>query len=110
VRRYKELAEIERGWRALKSTLMLRPVYHWTEDRIRAHVFMCVLALQIERWMRNRLVDTSVPVAIRQLKRIKVVEMIEGKRSRTMTTQFTKEQMEILHKLGVPLLAKIAAV
>ena len=36
VKRYKELAEIERGWRALKSTLLLRPVYHWTEERIRA--------------------------------------------------------------------------
>ncbi len=36
VRRYKELAKIERGWRALKSSLMLRPVYHWTEDRIKA--------------------------------------------------------------------------
>ncbi|MDI6800414.1 MAG: IS1634 family transposase, partial [Actinomycetota bacterium] len=47
VSRYKELAEIERGWRALKSTLLLRPVYHWTEKRILAHVFICVLALQL---------------------------------------------------------------
>lgn len=105
VKRYKELAEIERGWRALKSTILLRPVYHWTEERIRAHVFMCVLALQVERWMRNKLASTSVPAAIRQLKRIKVVEMLEGKRSRTLTTRTTAEQMEILHKLGVPLLA-----
>ncbi|PKN59582.1 MAG: hypothetical protein CVU53_07470, partial [Deltaproteobacteria bacterium HGW-Deltaproteobacteria-11] len=36
----KELAEIERGWRALKSTLLLRPVHHWTEDRIKAHIFI----------------------------------------------------------------------
>jgi transposase len=106
VRRYKELAEIERGWRALKSTLLLRPVYHWTEERIRAHVFMCVLALQVERWMRNKLAGMSAPVAIRQLKRIKVVEMLEGKRSRTQTTRPTAEQMEILCKLGVPLLQK----
>jgi transposase len=109
VRRYKELAEIERGWRALKSTLLLRPVYHWTEERIRAHVFMCVLALQVERWMRNKLAGTSVPAAIRQLKRIKVVEMLEGKRSRTLTTRATTEQMEILRKLGVPLPAKKTA-
>lgn len=105
VKRYKELAEIERGWRALKSTLLLRPVYHWTEERIRAHVFMCVLALQVERWMRNKLAGTSVPAAIRQLKRIKVVEMLEEKRSRTLTTRTTAEQIEILRKLGVPLLA-----
>ena len=110
VKRYKELAEIERGWRALKSTLLLRPVYHWTEERIRAHVFMCVLALQLERWMRNKLAGTSVPTAIRQLKRIKVVEVLEGKRSRRLTTRSTSEQMEILGKLGVPLLAKKMAV
>ena len=110
VRRYKELAEIERGWRALKSTLLLRPVYHWTEERIRAHVFMCVLALQVERWMRNKLDGTSAPAAIRQLKRIKVVEMLEGKRTRTLTTRSTTEQMEILRKVGVPLPEKITPV
>lgn len=38
VKRYKELAEIERSWRRLKRTLQLRPVYHWIEERIRAHV------------------------------------------------------------------------
>lgn len=45
IQRYKELAEIERGFRALKSTLELRPLNHWTEKRIRAHVFLCILAL-----------------------------------------------------------------
>ncbi|MCX5825211.1 MAG: hypothetical protein NTY86_17385 [Deltaproteobacteria bacterium] len=35
IQRYKELAGIERGWRALKSTLLLRPVHHWTEERTR---------------------------------------------------------------------------
>ena len=39
VKRYKELAEIERGWRALKSSLLLRPVFHWTERRILAHIW-----------------------------------------------------------------------
>ena len=104
VTRYKELAEIERGWRALKSTLLLRPVYHWTEERIRAHVFMCVLALQVERWMRKKLagVGVSVPAAIRQLRRIKMVEMVEGDQMRTLPTRPTAEQKEILKKLGVP--------
>jgi transposase len=102
VRRYKELAEIERGWRSLKSTLLLRPVYHWTEERIRAHVFVCVLALQIERWMRKKLEGISVPTAIRQLRRIKMVEMVEGKSVRTLPTRPTAEQKEILKKLDVP--------
>ena len=101
VKRYKELAEIERGWRALKSTLLLRPVYHWTEERIRAHVFICVLALQMERWMRNRLRGMSVPAAIRQLRCIKMIEMVEGKDAHPLPTRLNAKQKEILRKLGV---------
>jgi transposase len=102
VRRYKELAEIERGWRSLKSTLMLRPVYHWTENRIRAHIFICVLALQIERWMRRKLKDiSSVPRAIELLRRIKIGELeIAGKKIR-IPSKSTTGQKEILERLGV---------
>ena len=101
VRRYKELAEIERGWRALKSTLDLRPVYHWTEERIRAHVFVCVLALQMERWMRRRLDGTSVPAAIRQLRRIKMGEIVAREQKTLTPTRPAPEQRELLRKLGV---------
>jgi transposase len=105
IRRYKELAEIERGWRSLKSTLLLRPVYHWTEERIRAHVFICVLALQVERWMRRKLVPAglSVPKCLDSLQRIKVAEVeIQGK-TRRMLTRPIEEQKQILEALGVPL-------
>ncbi len=101
VRRYKELAEIERGWRTLKSSLLLRPVYHWTERRIRAHIFICVLALQLERWMRNRLETLSVPRALQILQQIKVGELTVNGKSVTMATRTTAEQKEILRKLGV---------
>lgn len=102
VRRYKELAEIERGWRALKSSLMLRPVYHWTEDRIRAHIFLCVLALQIERLMRNRLQSVSVRKAIDRLRRIKAGEMeVNGVKTRSLT-RTTQEQKNLFEFLDVP--------
>ena len=108
--RYKELSEIERGWRALKSTLLLRPVFHWTEERIRAHVFICVLALQIERWMRNRLRDARLPDghkgvsvarAIELLKRIKASEMEIGGKKLVVPTRTTPEQNAILAALDV---------
>ncbi len=102
IHRYKELAEIERGWRALKSTLLLRPVHHWTEDRIKAHVFICVLALQIERLMRNRLKTLSVSKALDRLRRIKVGEMRVGDTATLLATEVTAEQKEILRELGVP--------
>ena len=102
IHRYKELAEIERGWRALKSSLLLRPVHHWTEDRIKAHVFICVLALQIERLMRNRLQTLSVRKALDRLRRIKVGEMRVGDTSTLLPSEGTAEQKEILRELGVP--------
>ena len=46
---YKQLLEVERGWRDMKSVLDLRPVYHRLEDRIRAHVLLCWLALLLIR-------------------------------------------------------------
>jgi hypothetical protein len=46
---YKQLLEIERGWRDMKTTLHLRPVFHRREDRIRAHILLCWLALLLIR-------------------------------------------------------------
>jgi transposase len=101
IQRYKELAEIERGWRALKSTLLLRPVHHWTEERIKAHVFICVLALQIERLMRNRLKTLSVTKALDRLRRIKVGEVKASGKISFLATEVTAEQKEIMKELGI---------
>jgi len=46
---YKQLIEVERAWRDMKTTLDLRPVYHRREDRIRSHVLLCWLALLLIR-------------------------------------------------------------
>ena len=50
---YKQLLEVERGWRDMKPILDLRPVYHRLEDRIRAHVLLCWLALLLIRDRRD---------------------------------------------------------
>jgi DDE family transposase len=56
VARYKDLSQVERGFRSLKTVdLKIRPIYHWLDDRIRAHVFLCLLAYYIEWHMRQRL-------------------------------------------------------
>jgi len=65
---------------------LLRPVHHWTEDRIKAHVFICVLALQIERLMRNRLKTFSVSKALDRLRRIKVGEIKIGNTAKLLAT------------------------
>jgi Transposase DDE domain len=56
VRGYKSLSLVERAFRCLKTVdLHLRPVYHWLADRVRAHVFLCMLAYYLEWHMRQRL-------------------------------------------------------
>jgi transposase len=56
VETYKSLAKVERAFRCLKTVdLSLRPIYHRNEDRIRSHVFICMLAYYVEWHLRQRL-------------------------------------------------------
>ena len=56
VRSYKSLSQVERAFRCIKSVdLQVRPVHHWLADRVRAHVFLCMLAYYLEWHMRRKL-------------------------------------------------------
>ena len=55
---YKNLLDAERGFRDMKSTLMLRPVFHRLETRIRAHILICWLALLLVRVAEQATGDT----------------------------------------------------
>jgi transposase len=74
VQRYKALADIERGFKVLESEIEIAPVYHRLPQRIRAHAFVCFLALIVYRVMRQRLKlaksDLSPETALSQLSRI----------------------------------------
>ena len=56
VERYKGLSDVERAFRSLKSVdLKIRPIYHYLADRVRAHVFLCMLSYYVEWHMRQAL-------------------------------------------------------
>ena len=56
VRSYKSLSQVERAFRCIKTVdLQVRPVHHWLADRVRAHVFLCMLAYYLEWHMRRKL-------------------------------------------------------
>lgn len=56
VTRYKELSHVEWAFRSMKTTrLEVRPIYHWDDNRIQTHVFICMLAYYVEWHMRQRL-------------------------------------------------------
>ena len=68
---YRQLLEVERGWRDMKQVIDLRPVYHRKEERIRAHVILCWLALLLARIAENAC-GATWPELRRQLDRIAV--------------------------------------
>lgn len=74
VARYKSLADIERGFRVLKSEIEIAPVFHRLPERIRAHASICFMALILHRVMRQRLRNAgstlSPEAALQQLRRI----------------------------------------
>jgi hypothetical protein len=53
---YKSLSQVERAFRSLKTVdLEIRPIHHWLSDRVRAHVFLCMLTYYVEWQMRQKL-------------------------------------------------------
>jgi transposase len=57
---YKDLADLERGFRHLKDVLAMRPIYHQVEPRVRAHIFVAALALLVQRLLDRRLQEAEV--------------------------------------------------
>jgi transposase len=74
LQRYKSLADIERGFRVLKSEIEIGPIYHRLPDRIHAHASICFIALILYRVMRSRLKDSHTKIsperALDKLRRI----------------------------------------
>jgi transposase len=57
---YKDLADVERGFRHLKDVLAMRPIYHQVEPRVRAHIFVAALALLVQRLVGRRLQEAGI--------------------------------------------------
>jgi len=97
---YKQLLQVERGWRDMKTTLELRPVYHRLEDRIRAHVILCWLALLL-----IRIAETTTGHTWRDLREDLQelhVGTFEGPAGTfRQRTELTIEQRTILGKLDI---------
>lgn len=98
---YKQLLEVERGWRDIKSIIDMRPVYHRVEDRIRAHVLLCWLALLLIRIAETRTGQTW-PVIRDELQRLHLGTFTGPAGSFRQRTELTTGQKKILTTLGLP--------
>jgi hypothetical protein len=98
---YKGLYEAERGWRDLKSTVDLRPVYHRREDRIRAHVQLHWLALLVLRVAETTVGDTWRNTRD-ELERMHLVTLVTSEGRVAQRSQLTPGQRAILAALELP--------
>jgi IS4 transposase len=97
---YKQLLEVERGWRDMKQVIDLRPVYHRREDRIRAHVTLCWLALLLARIAENA-TGRTWPDLRRELSRIHIGTFAGPAGTFRQRTELTKPQRDILRALEI---------
>lgn len=108
VARYKDLADIERGFRIMKNQLDIAPVYHRLPDRIRAHTFICFLALVIQRALRHRLhrsaLDMSPEELLYRLRTVQhhSVRLAAGKELEGVSA-ISPEQRSLFEAVDVPL-------
>jgi Transposase DDE domain len=98
---YKQLLEVERGWRDMKQILDLRPVYHRLEERIRAHVVLCWLALLLIRIIETRTGDTWTTVR-RHLDRLHAGTFTGPTGLFRQRTELSKPQQDLLARLDIP--------
>jgi transposase len=97
---YKQLLQVERGWRDMKTTLDLRPVHHRKQDRIRAHVQLCWLALLLIRIAENQAADTWRNLR-RELQRLHQGTFRGTAGLVHKTSETTAAQLRILRALGL---------
>ena len=106
VRLYKELSEVERAFANLKDVIDLRPIYHRTDDRVQAHIFVAALAFLLHRAIEKKLkaaaLDLSATEALTALKSVRVVDIDLGDgTSKRSVTRGTQRAASLLRALGI---------
>jgi transposase len=116
---YKSLWQVERAFREMKSSLDLRPVYHWSESRVRGHIMVCFLALVLESGLLRALKkgrretkkgenvagsdekSTSMKDLMADLKRLQAMKVnLDGKQY-LLRTEFQGKAYEAFKVLGL---------
>ena len=97
---YKQLLEVERAFRTLKTTLELRPLYHHKDERIASHVFICFLALLLVRITERKTGITWDKIRT-SMERLHLGEFSSKDGRVLQSTEPTPEQLNILKQLKI---------
>ena len=105
VAHYKELNEVERGFRSLKDPLGMRPIWHHSERRVRAHIFVAALAFLLDRMLEHALkkagVELSSTSAWSALTTIRHVQFIANGQPRSGVTPGSARARQVLKALNL---------
>ena len=103
---YKDLKYVESAFDELKNFIEIRPVYHYNEDRVRAHVFICVLSYLLERVLEISLEDAGIQMTARRaLEELESIRMVESEIDGHLlhgSTEGSETARAILEILNIP--------
>ena len=102
---YKQLMEIEYCFRQLKHFEDMRPLFHKSDNGLKAHIFLCVLTLLIEKLINKKILDMTTREVITELRKIKLSKV----KQYLVRTNLTELQKELLNKLKVQIPTKVIA-
>ena len=103
---YKDLSEVERAFRTLKDVIAMRPIYHQTDERVQAHIFVAALAFLLHRALEKKLkaagLDVSATEALEALRTVRVVDIDLGQGSvKRSVTRGSARAARILSAVGI---------
>lgn len=106
VRIYKELSEVERTFSTLKDVIEMRPIYHQTDERVEAHLFVAAVAFLLHRALEKKLkaagVDLSATQALQALRTVRVVDLKLGRgKTKRCVTRGSGRAAAILNAVGI---------
>ena len=103
IEKYKELKYVEHGFREIKHSLELRPNYHWTKNRINAHIMICFMAFQIAQFMERRIKPSKMSweKCIEKIRRVSVIKW--NYKEKPAITNSNKDQIELFTLIGCKL-------
>lgn len=111
---YKDQWRVELAFREIKSSLDLRPVYHWKDSRVRGHIMVCFLALVLESALQRKLVENKIELEylylLRDLHQLRAVELTIGEDRYLCRTELVGNASAAFRALGIRLPHQIAKI
>jgi len=111
IRQYKNLSGVETAFKEIKDFLHLRPIRHYEDDRVRAHVFICVLSYLLEKIIEKRMRQAHLNITAREaldkLDDIRLAKNQIGKRVFLCPVEGNAQHKRILDAIGVKKIPRI---